>query len=1004
MTKNLLLQHIDNITEEINGKERKDKSQTLNQNLELFDFSKPLPTKGADTMRLFYNNCNGIEINNTIRKYMYQKRQMIKQRYLKDTCIMSKLDMIIQQNKRWDVDIICLAEINVAWEDKTPRGIIQTISKKYDPTCCWTISSSEIPVGNFIKPGGTGILATNGMSGRLLERGTDPWKLGRWSYNIIRGKHQTLMIVTGYRVGKRSNTAGPSTAWAQQKTLLLKKSRSEEPQKAFLIDLLQWLEQYKSKGHCILLCLDANEKWEGNSDIKEFADKLSLTNINQKYDLGNTHPNLVDLERSTTIDFCLCCEKVEKCITYASLVPYELEILGDHRGIIVDINIGTLLGNGDSNHEIPFRKLTLSNPKAVEKYIETVKEKFEQQSIFKRAKKLLKRVNKGDNDHQNIKKKYEQLDAEIYGICIKAEKDCRKTIAGKHLWSPVLVQCIKKLNYWRYLLKNKKENTIIKEWGKELDIEYGKHTKEYIQQKIKESREELDNIQKKSVEHRKDHLQELANNYANQNNVSMNTAINELIAHEGIRNTFLNLKDKVKKQNTGQLTSLWISRDENGNYTKDNNNKEIYTDEESVHQKILQRNHDHLQQASSTPFARGYLRKDLKYDGTGKLSSNILTGEILNERKFRSTMQLYLESLKMNDIKKMNVINPTITIEEYKTFWKKKRENTVTSPFGLHIGHYKAALFNIAILEVHRVLLLIPFITGIVPKRWRRTVQTMLEKEPGAPWIHRLRIIELFDAQANAGFQIFVGRKMIRHAVENNLLQPESFGSTPGKMAGSAVIQKILSIDQLRIESRAGAIFDCDASGCYDRILPPLASVHLQSLGLNKSIGTFLARLMHLARRHVRTKHGVSTQTISTNRNATLHGIGQGNGGGPAIWVAHLTVMFTAISAICTGFSTSCVQKETTISTVGTGYVDDVTLGMSIPKKKEQTYEMVRRQIKKMGQIWEQLLYISGGRLELNKCFWVPIVWKWKNGKPVMMKQKQHRGKDLTLTLWFPGL
>ena len=30
-----------------------------------------------------------------------------------------------------------------------------------------------------------------------------------------------------------------------------------------------------------------------------------------------------------------------------------------------------------------------------------------------------------------------------------------------------------------------------------------------------------------------------------------------------------------------------------------------------------------------------------------------------------------------------------ITLKEYKSFWKKKRENTATSPFGLHVGHYK---------------------------------------------------------------------------------------------------------------------------------------------------------------------------------------------------------------------------------------------------------------------------------------------------------------------------
>ena len=151
-------------------------------------------------------------------------------------------------------------------------------------------------------------------------------------------------------------------------------------------------------------------------------------------------------------------------------------------------------------------------------------------------------------------------------------------------------------------------------------------------------------------------------------------------------------------------------------------------------------------------------------------------------------------------------------------------------------------------------MLLIPFETGMVPIRWRKTVQTMLEKEPGSPWIHRLRIIELFDAQANAGFQIFIGRKMIWNAVEQNLLQDESYGSTSGKMAGSALLQKILTMDQLRAERRAGGIFDCDASGCYNRILPPLASVHLRALGIQQPIATFLARLMFLEKRYIRTQ------------------------------------------------------------------------------------------------------------------------------------------------------
>ena len=991
------------LTTKANGRNTpKDNNQIqkldFESSLEIFEFSKALPEKNPKVIRLFYNNCNGISINNTIHTYLYQKRQKQKQRYLKDIDIPTKLDRLIQLTQGWETDIVCLAETNTAWEEKTPRRVIQKISKKYDDTCCWTVSSSSINMGNFLKPGGTGILATNGFPGKTIERGTDPWRLGRWSYIVLHGKYRKLLIVTGYRVGKRTSKAGPSTAWSQQKTLLLKAKRTEEPQTAFITDLRHWMEEYKQKGYCIVLFLDANEQWTKKSEIKELAENLQLNNINHQYNLGFTHPNLAYPRKSTTIDYCLCCENVTGEIKYASLAPYELDTLGDHRGIVVDIDINKLLGHKQVEQRVSYRKLTTSNPSSIKKYLDIVEENFEQQKIFHRAKKLLQRINTGHTDLKNIKKKYKQIDSDVHGICKNAEKLCRRTISGPYKWSPILITGIKTVTYWRHRLKTDKENPLLRKLGEELKIQYQKLKKAEIKTKIKESREALENLRKNAVKHRCDHLQNLAKNYATQNNVSMNTAINELIAHEGIRHTFATLKDRLKKHNTGQLSSLWVSKDENGNYDKNNSTKEIFTDEESIHSKILERNYDHLQQASETPFANGNLKKGLKWDGTGHLSDKILSGDILNEQRFSASMQLYLESIRVRDLTKLNVVNPTLTLEEYYNFWKKKRENTVTSPFGLHIGHYKAALMNQKILEVHRVLLLIPFLTGIVPRRWRRTVQTMLEKETGAPWIHRLRIIELFDAQANAGFQIFVGRKMIQNAVSKDLLQPESFGSTPGKMAGSAILQKLLSIDQLRVERRAGAIFDCDASGCYDRILPPLAAVHLRSLGLNKSISTFLARLMYFTKRHVSTKHGVSENNIRTSKDTVLHGIGQGNGGGPAIWISHLTVMFKAISSICSGFTASNITQKENLSTVGTGYVDDVTLVSSTQRDQAQTYSMVKNQIKQMGQVWENLLYISGGRLELTKCFWVPIVWNWKGGKPYISTRNKNRQRDLTLT------
>ena len=135
-----------------------------------------------------------------------------------------------------------------------------------------------------------------------------------------------------------------------------------------------------------------------------------------------------------------------------------------------------------------------------------------------------------------------------------------------------------------------------------------------------------------------------------------------------------------------------------------------------------------------------------------------------------------------------------------------------------------------------------------------------------------------------------------------------------------------MSIDQLRVERRAGGLFDCDTTGCYDQILPPLAAVHLQGLGLDPSIATLLVRLMFMAKRYVETKHVVSKNNIRTTRDSPLFGIGQGNGGGPAMWLAYLTVMFTALSSIYSGIMVTCIKRIEYLMMVGTGYIDDVTL------------------------------------------------------------------------------
>ena len=182
-------------------------------------------------------------INAALSAFITQKKAKKKFNYLKDTEVPTKLDGIIRQMKIWDVDLVALAEVCVAWEEACPRRIIQNITQQYNRTGYWTVASSKLSVGNFIKPGSTGILSMGESNGRVIDRGTDPWGMGRWSYCVLTGgqKKTSLLTITGYRPGRRSGPAEPRTAWLQQQTMLLKDKRSEDPHNAFLTNLANWI-------------------------------------------------------------------------------------------------------------------------------------------------------------------------------------------------------------------------------------------------------------------------------------------------------------------------------------------------------------------------------------------------------------------------------------------------------------------------------------------------------------------------------------------------------------------------------------------------------------------------------------------------------------------------------------------------------------------------------------------------------------------------------------------
>ena len=298
----------------------------------------------------------------------------------------------------------------------------------------------------------------------------------------------------------------------------------------------------------------------------------------------------------------------------------------------------------------------------------------------------------------------------------------------------------------------------------------------------------LNQIQKQDKEYRVQYLIDLADHYAATNNISRSIAIRELLVHEELRDTYRKIGNKMKTKRSPQLREVWI-QDENGEKSK------VYDDSESVETHLLQRNFEHLQQAKETPFAAGSKAQYLGENGHSDFTERVLNNGYLPELDdVDPVVKRYIEGLAYSRIDIPDSVDTNLTLEEYRKFWKKKKELTVTSPFGLHIGHFKSVLDEDDILEVHMQLMLIPFEYTYAPKRWLSTVQVMLEKNPGNPWSHRLRIIELFDSQLNAAMQIFFGRRMMYNALDKEEMHPSTFGSVPKRNAQDAILKKNLPL------------------------------------------------------------------------------------------------------------------------------------------------------------------------------------------------------------------
>jgi hypothetical protein len=100
---------------------------------------------------------------------------------------------------------ICLPETNVNWGHKQAHSSLYNILRKTWKHSTYATSYTKEDFQGLSQPGGTATVITNNWTSRVLERGTDPFSLGRWSYFILRwAQGRRILLVTAYRVCKQT--------------------------------------------------------------------------------------------------------------------------------------------------------------------------------------------------------------------------------------------------------------------------------------------------------------------------------------------------------------------------------------------------------------------------------------------------------------------------------------------------------------------------------------------------------------------------------------------------------------------------------------------------------------------------------------------------------------------------------------------------------------------------------------------------------------------------------
>jgi hypothetical protein len=677
------------------------------------------------------------------------------------------------------------------------------------------------------------------------------------------------------------------------------------------------------------------------------------------------------------LDYILATPYIAKAIDKVGYAPFYEMGKYDHRLLYIDLNWDYVFQHKLDVTSARGRQLSIKNRRITTKYLNTLQKLENKAGIHRGVKKvreLMANDNQSDKERDYCIKKLKQYKTTMLQLMISANKTATKGKPSVYKWSNQLRFQGKRMRYWNDR-KRSSENgdpegafcKIPSGYKPPLVYTHDEVLHEYFSAKA-----EWIKTKDSSAYLHHQYMVDLIEHIGETRGISNETAKKLLYHQEASKAGHEKQSKYIKKQKKGLLTELLIPVP----HTTNTNAHIRITDEKTIETILLRRNKTKLTEAVISPFCKGPLAAMINENGRCEVSTQIIDGtfdlaqiDSMSDIKHKMILKQLIQELARKRDSKGELavdVDTTITTKDYQDMFKNKNELTSCGPRGIIMPHWKIIAENNHLSTIQAWLMEAPFKHGFTYTEWEISVHCMLLKD-ALPFYHRLRIIQLFEGDMNGALQLLFGKRQMAYMEEHNLNSEETYGGRKGK----GCIQALNRIQYTTLYSRtmrqSMGLVDVDASGCFDRMVGRLLSLINQCNGMSQQAASCQAEVLHNMKHFVKTTRGISHNYIQRNDNTLIEGNGQGNAASVPGWHGHNELMCKVYKKYMQGSKIVSPNGRINFEQWLSSFIDDNKMLLSF--QPSDTIDSMRKTCQDSLQLWETLLNLTGGAVELTKCF-----------------------------------